>query len=418
MLIVADGLKGQIEAWALGFVERCELIRLARAGRLPPRALALYLESLRYLFLQGQALLGLGALRCEELDDPALAAYFRGKLREESGHDRWAEQDLLGLPVESRGDSMPARGALELAALQRRALDRHPLGFAVYILWAEYFTALVGDRWLEAFARSGFQPGSVTALSKHVEADRVHAALGFAEVERLWRGQPAADALTAIVAEAASTFERFCDEICRAAAPRRLSTELWGIDWNASFPLDLGDGVSAHPCTFDDCVPFVREHYSALFEAERSAFPMDSVGVKQQLFYGWAADCFEFRSGGRAIGLIIGNPSDASTYYIRSAGVLPEFRNRGLMQRFVAHLLQQLRAAGVERVETDTSPANLVTLRIFSRLCFNVSGTIISDRWGVLMRLTRHLSEPHERFFLERFCNGVKYQLLPRAEQP
>jgi hypothetical protein len=66
--------------------------------------------------------------------------------------------------------------------------------------------------------------------------------------------------------------------------------------------------------------------------------------------------------------------------------------------------------AGVRRFELDTSPANMATIQVLTRLRFNVTGHITSERWGALLRLTKFLDERAEEVFLDSFCSGVRYQ--------
>jgi len=54
MTTLATQLKTQIEHWADDLRQNTQLGSLARQGKLPPRALALYLESLRYLLHNSQ----------------------------------------------------------------------------------------------------------------------------------------------------------------------------------------------------------------------------------------------------------------------------------------------------------------------------------------------------------------------------
>ena len=67
-------------------------------------------------------------------------------------------------------------------------------------------------------------------------------------------------------------------------------------------------------------------------------------------------------------------------------------------------LFDTLRAAGVERVETDASPTNATTLQVALRLGFKVTGNLTTDRWGALVRLTKFLSPNAERVFVDGYC--------------
>jgi len=76
---------------------------------------------------------------------------------------------------------------------------------------------LLGDEWLDALATYGYDRSKLSAVAKHLDADREHVAVGFVEVDRLWHGDPELGTLTESVAQAFAIFEEFCDEICAEA---------------------------------------------------------------------------------------------------------------------------------------------------------------------------------------------------------
>ena len=214
MTSLARTLKAEIDAW--GDKQRqSRLIVLARTGSLTPRAVALYLTSLKELFTQSQINLHRAAARSEELGLPKLVAYFRDKCHEEHGHEQWAASDLSKLPLAAAEGVAPARGGLLLGQLQSVLLDEHPMCFVVYAVWAEYLTVLLGDEWLDALAVCGYERDGLSAVSNHVEADRHHAAHGFEALDGLWDGKPSLERLMESLKRAELAFEAFCDEICQ-----------------------------------------------------------------------------------------------------------------------------------------------------------------------------------------------------------
>jgi hypothetical protein len=215
MTSLAVSLKRSIEQWAEDLRTKSPLGHMARAGNVTPRALALYLESLRYLFQHSQRNLQLAAEQADRMGLPHVALYFERKTREEHGHDGWAVDDLTHLPPTSVANLTPALSIVRLVELQRSLIAEHPMCFVAYALWAEYFTVLVGDEWLDALSSCGYQRSQVSAIAKHVEADREHAANGFNELEQLWQGQPDPEVLLDAVTRACGVFESFCDEISR-----------------------------------------------------------------------------------------------------------------------------------------------------------------------------------------------------------
>jgi hypothetical protein len=217
MTTLATQLKTAIESWADDLRQKSALGPLARQGKLPPRAVALYLESLRYLFQNSQLNLALASAACQNSGQRELAEYFASKAKEETGHDAWAIDDLSHLPSAAVIGVCPSPAIVSLVEWQRTLIAQHPVSFVAYALWAEYFTVLLGDEWLDSLAASGYERDQVSAITKHLLADREHAARGFADIDRLWHGQPAPGVILQAVERAGQIFERFCDEICGEA---------------------------------------------------------------------------------------------------------------------------------------------------------------------------------------------------------
>ena len=206
-------VKSSIDSWAARLRAESPLMAAAESGELSPRALALYLESLRYVFIHSQANIRAAARRAEALQLTELADYFRAKSSEEQGHEQWAENDLQQLPSDAVRGIEPASACLALVALQEVLIDQHPLCFLAYTVWAEYLTASLGAEWLNLLANCGYDRGAVSAIAKHLEADVEHAFEGFDALDRLWQGAPGAADILAAVEHAELGFEAFCTEI-------------------------------------------------------------------------------------------------------------------------------------------------------------------------------------------------------------
>ncbi|HKU42743.1 MAG TPA: hypothetical protein VJR89_31510 [Polyangiales bacterium] len=216
-MTIAEAMKQAIEAYAAELQQRTPIADIARRGEFTPRAMALYLESLRYLFQNTQRNLTLAAARSEQLGRRKLAKYLRRKAGEEQGHDRWAIADLERLPRDVVAGVRPAAAVRALVALQERFIQEEPLCFVAYLQWAEYFSVHVGDQWLDALAKSGYSRAHVTAIHNHLETDRHHAAAGFAEVAELMEGRPVAGLLLRAIEQSGAVFESLCNEICAEA---------------------------------------------------------------------------------------------------------------------------------------------------------------------------------------------------------
>jgi ribosomal protein S18 acetylase RimI-like enzyme len=186
----------------------------------------------------------------------------------------------------------------------------------------------------------------------------------------------------------------------------------WGVDWAECLPRTVTrDGIELHVSSIELAMPFIAEHYAEIFEQDLASdrfFSEPFEGAK--LRYYQASDVFEMKDAGRTVGLLIGAPSDWSTYYIRSMAVLPAFSGRQLPQTVLPFLFGRLSQAGVRRFEAEASPSNFATMLVLTRMHFNVTGMILSERWGALCRLTKFEDEQAEGVFLDKFCSGVRYQ--------
>jgi hypothetical protein len=189
-------VKASIDAWAEHLRTQSPLVRAAQQGQLGPRSLALYLESLRYVFTRSHGNIVAAAERAQALQLPELAAYFRDKAAEEVGHDQWAANDLAQLPSRAVEGVRPAAGSVALVSLQGALIQKHPLCFLAYTVWAEYLTASLGDEWLNMLARSGYERSTLSAVALHLDADQGHAFHGFEALDRLWHGLPALKSVT------------------------------------------------------------------------------------------------------------------------------------------------------------------------------------------------------------------------------
>ncbi len=202
----------------------------------------------------------------------------------------------------------------------------------------------------------------------------------------------------------------------RRSQPERLSQRLWDLDWAPHTPWRFGD-VEVESAPFDDALPFMRAHYAAIFEAtsREARFLTDPMTAAKERFCR-EMDAFLFKQAGTTVGVLMAHPSDWSTYYMRSAAFLPEFRGQGLLSRCVEATFEPLRAAGCERVEVECSAANGVVVHMLSGLGFAVTAMQSSERHGSMIRFTKFLREDAEATFVRQFC-AMSLQRPSRPKQ-
>ena len=196
-----------------------------------------------------------------------------------------------------------------------------------------------------------------------------------------------------------------------------MSQQLWDIEWAKELPFESG-GFRVELSNYTRAKGFIAANYATVFEEDASSSPFATdLSAAKSRYYQVFGDFFEFFHGDELAGLLVCTPTDWSSYYIRSAAMLPEFQGRRIVQHFYTSVLfPTLQRAGVERVEFDTSPSNMAMMHIATRLRFNNTGTILSERWGAMIHFTKFLATDKEDVFLRQFCAGVKYQTRDRAQ--
>ena len=200
----------------------------------------------------------------------------------------------------------------------------------------------------------------------------------------------------------------------RSRGALTLSQRWWGLDWAPHLPWRFDDVVVELGST-EEVLAFVRDHYAAIFDIEGDsprffADPMTDAKLK----FSQEMDMFAFRHDGACIGVLLAHASDWSTYYMRSGGFLPAYKGRQLLGRCFERMFAPLRDAGVVRVDADTAPSNHACVRMLTRLGFNTTGMVNTERWGALLRMTKFLHEDALHAFHDRFCLGA-LDVLPGA---
>jgi hypothetical protein len=189
-----------------------------------------------------------------------------------------------------------------------------------------------------------------------------------------------------------------------ATASLSWSSRLWDLDWAQVLPWRFED-VAVESTSFDAALPFVQQHYGRIFGSggSEARFLKDPLTETKRRF-GSEMDVIQFRAPEGVVGILMGHPTDWTTYYMRTVAILPEYRERRLLTRFMERSYAPLRAVGVERIEGECSPANLPMMRMLIGQGFMMTSTANSERWGYIARFTKFLREEAEVAFNRQFC--------------
>lgn len=193
-----------------------------------------------------------------------------------------------------------------------------------------------------------------------------------------------------------------------------LSSRFWGIDWTEALPVSMAGGkITVQNCNYSDIQAFLSESSSRVDGPELARLKLQSE--ERTLFYSHYSDLISFQAEGKTVGVFIANASDWSTYYIRYAAILPEWRGHSLYRDMLLLITRLVEDLSVERIEMDVSPSNTRNIQIITDLGFVIAGTWMSDRWGGLLRCVKYLNQDSGNQFISRFCNGGETPVVAKS---
>jgi hypothetical protein len=215
MLTIGEELKREIEKYGSLLTESNGLLLAAERGALTAEHVHAYVSGILFQIRGTLRILRRAQERAASLGDQALAAHYRHKLGEESGHDRWAEQDLRGLsPSAAERTVHESEAIARLLTYLDDVVQGDPSLYLSYILFAEYLTVLVGPRWLEAVeSKCGVPKSMLSVIGNHVELDREHVAEGVREIDTLVQSPDKRGAMLDVLRRSISYYEQFWTEI-------------------------------------------------------------------------------------------------------------------------------------------------------------------------------------------------------------
>ncbi len=211
--MLSELLKTDIESYYDRVRRANPLFENARRGRLTRRHVGVFLKSVHYLIRHTPIHLKLAHDRAEKSGMRELAKFFRDKVGEEAGHDKWAEADLATLSLDASPEITP--GIRRLVAFIAETIQSDPALYLPYILFAEYFTVLAGSEWIEALDKHcGIKPDSVSVIGNHVELDKDHIVDDLKEIDLLVKDEDAEAArFRGVLDKAMRLHEAFCAEV-------------------------------------------------------------------------------------------------------------------------------------------------------------------------------------------------------------
>jgi hypothetical protein len=226
---IASIVKREIDDYARTIPRTNPLYLAAEGGRLTQGHVKAYVNGILVQIRGAMDVLRRAERRAEWVGNAPLAAFFRHKISEESGHDAWAERDLAAMPDPPRhtGDSLDelnaplsaarptARGAIErLLAYLDEVVVEEPTLLLGYLFLAEYLTVAVGGSWLRLLEdKCGIPQAKVTVVANHVELDRDHVVEGMRVLDELAGPRDLAPRMLEVIRESLRFYEAFWGEV-------------------------------------------------------------------------------------------------------------------------------------------------------------------------------------------------------------
>lgn len=175
---LVDQIKHEVEAYRDYLLTDDPFLSAVSQGKATPLLLKHFIENVRYLVEHTPKHLLRATKLADKQGNPALAEFFRHKLDEEAGHDKWAEDDLKiveAMSAEPLPDVSIDPKMESLLEHIEATIDSDPTCYLAYILFTEYLAVLVGPeltRGLEE--KCGFPKKSLTVIENHAELDKEH----------------------------------------------------------------------------------------------------------------------------------------------------------------------------------------------------------------------------------------------------
>ncbi|MCX6128117.1 MAG: GNAT family N-acetyltransferase [Proteobacteria bacterium] len=182
----------------------------------------------------------------------------------------------------------------------------------------------------------------------------------------------------------------------RSSQDGSLVKKVWGLDWTEHFPMNLVGSIEIESLSYHEAAPIIGNLFPEVYQFDpkelRFSEP-DPLDLKQR-YYEIMGEFFIFRDSSadqKIVGLAAGSLLDWSSYNFRNIAIAPGYQNHGIYVAFFDCLAEILKKYGVRRIEGDVAPSNRHHIHVLNKMGCTVSALGFSERWGVLLHMTRYL---------------------------
>jgi len=214
--MLANILIDRINRFYKKFQATNSLYQSALNGQVTPEMLMRYIVGVEHTVYSTIPNLKFAIERSRELGLPALAAHYEHKIKEEIGHDIWAQddekkiEDIYGVAVERQQPEAITR----LIACHHEAIKKDPRLFLVYLMFTEYFTVISVPKWVSLLQeRCSIPPETMSVLTNHAELDKEHVDEGVREINALTKGVKDLQPYIDLLDETMEHYAQFCEDV-------------------------------------------------------------------------------------------------------------------------------------------------------------------------------------------------------------
>lgn len=177
-----------------------------------------------------------------------------------------------------------------------------------------------------------------------------------------------------------------------------LAQKIWGLDWSEHFPKTLTAEITVERISAREAWPLIHSLFPEVYQRDTTEnnFKDEESPEAKRRYYEAIGDFFVFKDQAqkqRVMGMAVGTLLDWSSYNFRNIAVHPDYQNLGLYPLFFDYLASVMHAHGLRRIEGDVAPSNQHHLHVLNKMGCVVSSLGYSERWGVLLHMTRYLDE-------------------------
>ena len=101
--------------------------------------------------------------------------------------------------------------------------------------------------------------------------------------------------------------------------------------------------------------------------------------------------------GNTRIGWFLGEQISRETFYMRNTGIFKEYRNKGVYTRLLLLLIEILSEKGFQKITSSHIVTNNNVIVPKLKAGFLISGFEISDRFGLIIKLTYNFNETRNK---------------------